>query len=84
MPKYEVLSDQITELMEAENESGSYARVAFDNNAVIRRKNESDKANVWRKPFIRDIDKIMVNTMGDIRGVDIWVNFTEASECFAR
>ena len=27
------------------------------------------------------ISRGMVNTMSDIRGVDIWVNFTETEEC---
>ena len=59
MPKYEVLSQAMSERMEYENRTGSYRRVAFDSDDVIRRRPEADKANVWRKPFIRDIDKIM-------------------------
>lgn len=59
MHKYESLSQQICEQIERETKELSYANYAFDNDKVIRRRTETDKANVWRTPFIRDIDKIM-------------------------
>jgi len=59
MPKYELLSQALSDQIEYETQTGSYLRVGFDSNHVIRRRSETDRANVWRKPFIRDIDKIM-------------------------
>ena len=59
MPKYELLSQALSDRIEYETQSGSYLKVGFDSNNVIRRRSETDRANVWRKPFIRDIDKIM-------------------------
>ena len=59
MPKYETLSEELTRIMERESQAGSYLRVGFDSRNVIRRRPETDVANIWRKPFIRDIDKIM-------------------------
>ncbi len=59
MPKYEVLSQELSDRMELEAQAGTFAKVAFCSDNVIRRRPETDRANVWRKPFIRDIDKIM-------------------------
>ena len=33
-----------------------------------------------KKPYQRLIEYAMVNTMSDIKGVDIWVNFTETEQ----
>ena len=59
MPKYETLSDALVQTMERENRTDSYLRMGFDSGNVIRRRPETDQANIWRTPFIRDIDKIM-------------------------
>ncbi len=59
MPKYEILSEEISRIIEEENKTSSFKNVAFNSDNVIRRRSETDKANVWRKPFVRDIDKIM-------------------------
>ncbi len=59
MLNYEKLSDEISAKIEADRESCSLPKVAFNENNVIRRDNEKDKANVIRTAFIRDIDKII-------------------------
>ena len=59
MPKYEVLSEELSQRIEAERQSASFPTVAFRNDDVLRRHSGADVANVWRTPFIRDIDKIM-------------------------
>lgn len=60
MPKYEVLSKELTERMIREKENGSFFRAAFDDERVIRRRNvEKDAASVWRPTFVHDIDKIL-------------------------
>lgn len=59
MHKYEALSDRLSKQIEHEIKTLTYKDFSFDSNKVIRRRGESDKANVWRTPFIRDIDKIM-------------------------
>ena len=59
MPKYEALSQALSDRMEYESRTGSFLRMGFDSENVIRRHPDADQANVWRRPFIRDIDKIM-------------------------
>ena len=59
MHKYEALSEQLSKQIEHEIKTLTYKDLSFDNSKVIRRKGETDKANIWRTPFIRDIDKIM-------------------------
>ena len=58
-PRYEKLSRQLEERIKEEKQDGTFAKVAFDENNVLRRDEERDKASVWRTAFIRDIDKIM-------------------------
>ena len=59
MLKYEQLSSEITEKIESDRANNTPPELAFDENKVIRRNNERDKASIIRTPFIRDIDKIM-------------------------
>ncbi len=59
MLKYEQLSPEITEKMESDRANNTLPQLAFDENKVLRRDNERDKATIIRPPFIRDIDKIM-------------------------
>lgn len=60
MPKYEVLSKELTERMEYEKATGTYVKVAFDDSAAIRRDTESaKKATVMRPEFIYDSDNIL-------------------------
>ncbi len=59
MLKYEVLSKELSDIIEHENKTSTYKNMGFGDEGVIRRQSENDRANVWRKPFIRDIDKIM-------------------------
>ena len=60
MPKFEVLSKELTEKIQQARESGIFPKVAFDDKAVVRRKNlAKDAATVWRPTFVHDIDKIM-------------------------
>ena len=59
MLKYEQLSPEITEKIENDRANNTLPELAFDENKVLRRNNERDKATIIRPPFIRDIDKIM-------------------------
>ncbi len=59
MLKYEQLSPEITEKIESDRANSTLPKLAFDENKVLRRDNERDKASIIRTPFIRDIDKIM-------------------------
>lgn len=60
MPEYKTLSRGLTERMEYEKATGTYARLAFDDEmAIRRRRTEKDSATVWRPAFIRDTDKIL-------------------------
>ena len=60
MPKYEVLSPEISERIKIAKQTGVYERVAFEDSKVIRRHNlAKDTASVWRPTFVHDIDKIM-------------------------
>lgn len=60
MPKFEVLSQNITDKITMAKATGNYEKVAFDDSCVVRRKNmEKDKPSVWRPTFVHDIDKIM-------------------------
>ncbi len=60
MPKFEVLSKELTEQIKNAQETGNYQKVAFPNDAVIRRRNLSkDSGSIWRPTFVHDIDKIM-------------------------
>ena len=60
MPKFEVLSQEVSSQIEMARKSGIYPPVAFKDENVIRRKNvKKDVATVWRPTFVHDIDKIM-------------------------
>ncbi len=60
MAYYENVSEKLIKRMEDERESGSFAKVAFDESKVVRRKTGThDNATVWRTAFVRDIDKIL-------------------------
>ena len=60
MPKYEMLSDALSSQIEADRRSGHTPRFGFENDRVIRRKQvATDKATIWRPPFVHDIDKIL-------------------------
>jgi dGTPase len=60
MPKFETLSQSLTEEIRRAQNSGAYPKVAFDDERVCRRQNlAKDAATVWRPTFVHDIDKIM-------------------------
>ena len=60
MPKYECLSQEISEQIERSKKNGIYPSVSFDDNNVQRRRNlAKDNATVWRPTFVHDIDKIL-------------------------
>ena len=60
MPKYEVLSQELTEQIKRDRENNTHPAVAFPDASVIRRRNlAKDHATVWRPTFVHDIDKIM-------------------------
>lgn len=57
--RYERLSAEIEQKMNEDIGNCTLPALSFDENKVIRRNNERDKANILRTAFIRDIDKIM-------------------------
>ncbi len=60
MPKYEVLSQEMTERILQDRATGVYPDVAFSDDRVVRRRNlAKDTASVWRPTFVHDIDKIL-------------------------
>ena len=60
MPKYQVLSKELTEQIQRDRENHTPPSVAFSDSGVIRRRNlVKDKGSVWRPTFVHDIDKIM-------------------------
>lgn len=60
MPNYEVLSQALAGQIMEEKASGSYAKVGFDDQKIVRRNAiSSDYATVWRPAFVHDIDKII-------------------------
>ena len=60
MSNYEVLSKDLSLLMQKEKQNNTYKKVACDEQKVIRRRdNPHDDATVWRTAFVRDVDKII-------------------------
>lgn len=59
MLKYEKLSAEIENEIINGRANNTLPALGFDEDKVIRRNNERDKANILRTAFIRDIDKIM-------------------------
>lgn len=60
MPKYEVLTKELTEQIKEAKAMGQFPDVAFPDSQVIRRRNlAKDTATVWRPTFVHDIDKIL-------------------------
>ena len=60
MANYVNLSKKLTVRMEREKAEGSFVKLAFEDGAAVRRKdNPHDRGNALRSNFIRDIDKIM-------------------------
>ena len=60
MPKYEVLSKEISDRISEAKRTGVYHDVSFRDDMVVRRKNlAKDNATVWRPTFVHDIDKIL-------------------------
>ncbi len=59
MSKYEVLSKELIEKIEKENQTASAFNAGFDENKLLRRTAETQEKSVWCNPFMRDIDKIM-------------------------
>ena len=55
---YETIPHELAERMEYEKATGTYARVAFDESAAIRRSSGS-RRTVLRSPFVQDCDKIL-------------------------
>ena len=60
MPKYEVLSAEMTQQIQSDRDNRTFPAVAFPDGDVVRRRNlVKDKGSVWRPTFVHDIDKIM-------------------------
>lgn len=57
--RYERLSAEIEQKMNEDIGNDTLPALSFDEDKVIRRNNERDKASILRTAFIRDIDKIM-------------------------
>ncbi len=57
--RYERLSAEIEQKMNEDIGNNTLPALSFDEDKVIRRNNERDKASILRTAFIRDIDKIM-------------------------
>ena len=56
---YEKLSKELESRIKEEKENKTFLDFGFNEDNVIRRNPERDKASIWRTAFIRDIDKIM-------------------------
>lgn len=59
IPNYESLSEETQNRIIRDKADNSFALLAFNEDEVIRRNPEKDKANIIRTAFIRDCDKIM-------------------------
>ena len=59
MPKYEHLSDELTERIKSDIENNTRPQFATDSSLAVRRNPEEDKESVWRPAYARDVDKIM-------------------------
>ena len=60
MPKYEALSQEVSDQIAAAKKSGIYNDVSCRDDDVVRRRNVAkDHATVWRPTFVHDIDKIL-------------------------
>ncbi len=59
MLNYKSLSKEIENKILQDRKNGIVNPFAYDENKVIRRNTQRDRATVIRTPFIRDIDKIM-------------------------
>ncbi len=60
MANYKELSSKTENLILNDKNNNSLPQFFFDDKNAIRRiDNPHDKANVWRTPFIRDVDKIL-------------------------
>ena len=56
---YENLSPEMTQRMEQDRRNNTLPRMGFQEENVLRRDGERDRANLIRTAFIRDIDKII-------------------------
>lgn len=59
MAKYHKLSDEIQQQIAADRAAHHINPYAFQDEQIIRRLPERDRANLWRPDFIRDTEKIM-------------------------
>ena len=60
MPKYEVLSKELTERITRERADGSFERVGVRDSDIVRRSNaDAHRESIWRPPFAHDIDTIL-------------------------
>ena len=57
--KYKVLSPELIRRIEEDKLAHVKNKYAFDDADIIRRDMSRDKASVWRKAFVRDVEKIM-------------------------
>lgn len=59
-PKYEHLSDEVTEKIKKDRADRTLPQVGFEDAGIIRRiASKRDTASIWRPPFMHDIDKIL-------------------------
>ena len=59
MPDYHKLSQELQEQIINDRRENRKNPYAFQDENVVRRNMDRDKANLWRPAFVRDIEKIM-------------------------
>ena len=59
MANCKVLSEELSKKIEYETKTGTYQKAGFDAEKATRRNVEDYTPDVWRNPFIRDVDRIM-------------------------
>lgn len=59
MGKYNQLSPELIARITEDRRNNVKCPYAFNDEKIIRRNMEHDKANIWRPAFVRDIEKIM-------------------------
>lgn len=60
MPNYETLCPSLEQRMQHEQDTGTYARMGFEDMNILRRSVvANDCATIWRPAFVHDIDKII-------------------------
>ncbi len=59
MAIYEKLSKEMSERIESDIRTGNRPGFAADSSLAVRRNNSDDRESVWRRAYVRDVDKIL-------------------------